>query len=169
MTAWIENDELARKLTEQGWWWQRFVGAFFQAHGLEVDLPEYSWRESIADIPEHEDSVDLTISGERIEVKSRNLYFTCDPRTFPYDRAFVDTVRKYELHDPKPLAYVFVSQKTGSMLCVPGRNEDEVSRWDIVEKFDHVRKINERFYTVDRSRMTGPAVLVNRLLRTPST
>lgn len=161
--AWIENEALARELTELGWKWQRFVGNFFEASGFEVELPDYSFRDTVADIKDYSDSYDLMVEGERIEVKSRDLYFTAIPMTFPYPRAFVDTVSSYDHYKIKPLAYVFVSQQTGGMLCAPGRNQAEVDRWEIVTRKDHVRGITDDFYTVARNRLTPISKLVELL------
>lgn len=160
---WMENDALARRLTEEGWKWQRMVGSFFEARGLPVILPPYSWRATHEEIPQHSDSKDLIVCGERIEVKSRDLDFTSDPTTFPYDQAFVDTVSSYDNYSIKPIAYVFVSQRTGSMLATPGRHIDSVSRWTTKRAYDHVRGIHDLFYLVDRSLLTSIGVVVNHL------
>lgn len=163
VTPWMENDVLARRMTEMGWKWQRMVGAFFEAKDLHVVLPPYSWRETREDIPLHNDSLDLIVEGHRIEVKSRDLDFSTDPRTFPYERAFVDTVSSYDSHAVKPLAYVFVSQRTGAMLSTPGRHPDAVASWTQTRAFDHVRKIHDMFYLVGREWLTPIDVLVARL------
>lgn len=159
---WIENDELARRETEKGWKWQRYVANFFEASGLPVDLPPYTWRKSVEDIKDHSDSRDMTVAGQRIEVKSRNLLFNSIAMTFPYERAFVDTVRSYDHYKEKPIAYVFVSQKTGAMLATIGR-EEAVESWEVVERFDEVRQITDKFYTVDRRKLTTMIPLVRRL------
>jgi hypothetical protein len=159
---WIENDELARRETEKGWKWQRFVADFFEASGFEVDLPPYTWRKSVEDIKDYSDSRDMTVAGQRIEVKSRNLLFNSIAMTFPYERALVDTVRSYEHYKAKPIAYVFVSQMTGAMLATVGRAEAS-SMWKVEEKYDAVRKITDKFYTVDRRQLTTVIPLVRRL------
>lgn len=159
----MENDALARRLTELGWKWQRMVGAYFEACGLPVVLPPYSWRPTREDIPLHNDSEDLIVCGERIEVKSRDLVFTSDPKTFPYETAFVDTVSSYDSHAVKPLAYVFVCQKTGAMLSTPGRHPDAVASWTKKRAYDHVRGIQDMFYLVGRDRLSSIDLLVDRL------
>ena len=160
---WMENDALAREQMEIGWKWQRFVGAFFECHGFEVELPVFSFRKDAAHIEDYADTEDLMVNGERVEVKSRNLHFTSDPATFPYPRAFVDTVNSYDTYKVKPIAYVFVSQLTGGMLSTPGRHVDAVRTWQIEERYDNVRSITDRFYTVGFSQITGIDVLVKKL------
>jgi hypothetical protein len=159
---WMENDELARRETEKGWKWQRYVADFFEASGFPVDLPPYTWRKSVEDIKDHADSRDMTVAGQRIEVKSRNLLFNSIPMTFPYERAFVDTVRSYDHYKEKPIAYVFVSQLTGAMLATIGR-QDAANTWEVAERYDEVRQITDKFYTVDRRKLTTVIPLVRRL------
>lgn len=160
---WMENDDLARKLTETGWKWQKFVATFFEAHGLSVDVPEYSWRKTRGEIKDHLHSWDMTVCGRRIEVKSRDLSFDTYWRTFPYERAFVDTVHKYEAHEVKPMAYIYVSQQTGAMLTTPGSADARDAWWEKKEAKDHVRKITDTFYTVGREHLDPIGKLLERL------
>lgn len=159
---WIENDELARRETEKGWKWQRFVANFFEAQGLTVDLPPYTWRKSVEDIKDYSDSRDMTVAGQRIEVKSRNLLFNSIAMTFPFERAFVDTVRSYDHYKVKPIAYIFVSQLTGAMLATVGKEVASYT-WKVEEKYNAVRQITDKFYTVDRRQLTTVIPLVRRL------
>jgi len=163
----MKNDVLARELTELGWKWQRYVGAFFEAHGLEVELPEYTWRENAAQIKDHLHSWDLKVCGHRIEVKSRDIAFDTYWRTFPYERAFVDTVHKYEAHEIKPMAYVYVSQHTGAMLTTPGSIAARDAWWEQQQAKDHVRKITDTFYTVNRKNLDPVTKLLQRLKEIP--
>lgn len=165
--AWIENDELARRQMELGWEWQRYVADFFKGRGFVVDLPEFSWRESAAQIINYSDTRDLTVAGHRVEVKSRALSFTDDPSTFPHDRAIVDTVSSYEAYKIKPIAYVFVSQTTKSMLWTPASDRDSV-RWRVDTLRDSVRKIVDKFYQVRRDELR-PIVDLVELLSIPTT
>ena len=159
---WIENDELACSEMRKGWYWQKVIGAYFEAHGLPVVLDPFRFRETRADIPEFRDTPDLLVAGERIEVKSRNLKFWT-PATFEYARPLVDTVSSYDAYEEKPLAYVFVSQTTGAWICTPGRRPDAVARWTIEEHYDAVRRIDDMFYTVPRSLCGTPAPLLAHL------
>ncbi len=162
-TPWMENDELARTLTEAGWKWQLYVARFFEAHGFEVDVPEYSWRNSREEIKDYLHTWDLKICDQRIEVKSRDLAFDTYWRTFPWERALVDTVHNYEAHEVKPMAYIYVSQHTGAMLTTPGSVEARDAWWEKKDAFDHVRKINDTFYTVGREHLDPITKLLARL------
>jgi hypothetical protein len=157
---WMKNDALARQQMEIGWRWQRFVGAFFEALEFPVTLEVNSFRKSVAQIPEYSDSHDLVVAGERVEVKSRDLFFTSDPMSFPYETAFVDTVRKYNVHESQPIAYVFVSQKTGALVWTPGRDS---SKWTKEGSPDHVRGIKDEFYLVSKNRLLPIDDLVRTL------
>ena len=161
---WIENEDLAIKQFEIGWAWQRFVGCYFAAHGLPVELPPLKIRESVADISKFADERDLVVAGQRIEVKSRSFYFTSDPRTFPWDRPFVDTFGGYEVKTDKPIAYVFVSQVTGALLSTPASAEERDAYWTTVVRPDRMRNIQrETFYVTPRSRLSSIDRLVARL------
>ena len=161
---WIENDALAIKQFEIGWAWQRFVGCFFAAHGLEVMLPKLQIRESVDDIPDFADEWDLSVAGQRIEVKSRHFEFTSDPETFPWDRPFVDTYGGYEVKKVKPIAYVFVSQNTGALLSTPANEQERDDFWETVVAPDRMRNIaQETFYVTPRARLSPITRLVARL------
>lgn len=161
---WIENDELARAQFEVGWRWQRYVGDFFAAHDLPVELPPLKIRQSVDQIDEFADEWDLKVAGERIEVKSRDLIFSSNPRSFPHPTALVDTVSGYDAHEKKPRAYIFVSQKTGSLLATPSSQKECDAFWSKTVKSDRVRNINgEVFYETPRSRLTSIERVLARL------
>ena len=160
---WMENDELAKQLTETGHKWQRYVAGFFEAHGLDVEVTDYSWRGSRDEIKDYLHTWDLKICGQRLEVKSRDMAFDTYWRTFPWERAFVDTVHKYEAHDVKPMAYIYVSQHTGAMLTTPGSTDARDAWWETKEAFDNVRKITDTFYTVSREHLDPVTKLLARL------
>lgn len=148
MIAWSVNDDLFKRELEIGYAWQCFAASFFACNGLSVYLPPMTYRKNLSEAAEwtkHDE--DMKINGRVIEVKSRRERFT-HPDTFPYETAFVDTVSGYEAKDPKPIAYVFVSQSTGSMVCV---SSETASKFSISRKHDRVRGIDEDFYTCPRS------------------
>lgn len=158
----MENDQLAYEQMRTGWFYQKFVGAFFEAHGLTVSLDPFKFRADRDHIADFRDTPDLIVEGERIEVKSRDLKFWT-PATFNYARPFVDTVSSYDAYEVKPLAYVFVSQQTGAMVCTPSRNSEAVSRWGIEEHHDSVRDIDDVFYTTTKNLLRTPAQLLECL------
>lgn len=160
---WAQNDELFFEMLERGYGWQLIPYIFFKQHGFDVSMPELEIRGSIKTAGRFRDTLDLIVDGHRIEVKSRGVTFT-SPSDWPYNRlpAFVDTVSKYDAHKEQPLAYVFVSQRTGAMVCTDGR-ERASKRWETIERKDTVRNIDERFYAVDRRHMRTMDKLVDVL------
>jgi len=62
--------------------------------------------------------------------------------------AFVDTVSSWGKKENMPLAIVLVSQLTGKMLVIPKSSQD---RWKTVDSFDRIRKIKDKWYTIDKS------------------
>jgi hypothetical protein len=159
----MENDELAFRQMRIGWLWQKYVACFFEAHGLPVDLPEFALRESRKHIADFADERDLTVAGHRIEVKSRDLHFTTFPVSFPWARPFVDTVNSYDYYKVKPIAYVFVSQKTGALLATRGGQDECDEWWEKQEKYDKVRGIKDTFYVTSKTRLTPIGPLLDRL------
>lgn len=143
MTDWFKNDDLFFAQLKAGYDWQFLPAIFFRCCGLRVEIPKLTVRENVADAPAWTDSdTDLIVNGKVIEVKSRGERFT-HPSDFPYDEPFVDTVTGYDAKSPKPFAYVFVSQITGCMVCVPSETG---KLFQIRERYDRVRQIDERFY-----------------------
>ncbi|MCK9567628.1 hypothetical protein M0R72_01600 [Candidatus Pacearchaeota archaeon] len=162
-TNWAENDELFFSQLKEGFEWQKLPKLFFELHGLKVEMPELTIRDSIADAGAYMSSKDLIVNGQTIETKSRNEAFTY-PLSFPYKTLFVDTVSGFDGKKKKPLAYVFISRPTGSLICLM---TSTISSWTIEEKFDRVRKITDRFYLADRKLCTTLDELVEALKAEP--
>jgi hypothetical protein len=59
------------------------------------------------------------------------------------------------------LAYVFVSQTGGGMLCLSVKHSQHT--WVIKERFDQYRKITDRFYSVPKE-MLKPFSLMSGML-----
>jgi hypothetical protein len=143
---WSENDDLFFSQLKEGFEWQKLPKLFFELHGLKVEMPELTIRDSIKDAGAYMSSKDLIVNGHIIETKSRNEAFTY-PLSFPYRTLFVDTVSGFDGKKVKPLAYVFISRPTGCMICLM---TSTFSSWTIEEKFDRVRGITDKFYLADR-------------------
>lgn len=163
ITPWAQNDSLFFTMLENGYGWQTLPYIFFKQNGFAVEMPELTVRSSITKASQYKDTIDLTVGGYRVEIKSRNLRFT-SPVDWPQSRlpAFVDTCSKYDAHASQPLAYVFVSQITGAMVCTDGRLIAS-SRWGRQRAWDNVRNIEENFYTVDQQDLRTMEVLVDTL------
>ena len=95
-----------------------------------------------------------------LEVKSSSRIFGDVVDEYPFETLFVDTVSGFEAKVVKPVAYVFVSQKGGGMLCLSPKTKPD---WKMVDAFDSKRQINDCFYSVDKSRLQTYAALVKWL------
>ena len=161
---WFENDKLFFDECRKGQKWQEYVGRYIEKRGLEVNMPELSFRSNpnVADFSEDDagrfalarkkqemarkefvNSKDIVIVPNIIiEVKSRRLKFTSQ-KDFPYSTVIIDTVSGYNQKDPKPILYVSVSRDTGAMIATRGRCPE---RWSNRKVFDKVRRIKETNY-----------------------
>lgn len=137
----------------KGHTYNEYVAEILQSFGIRCSVPQLEIAKSQNDIARFtKNEKDIILDGgECLEVKSRNLYFTDDPQSFPYNDLLVDTVSGYDAKETKPLAYIFVSQKTKRMFALPTYTSNS---WTVQKKFDHERKHEDRFYlaTVDKCR-----------------
>ena len=154
MTDWFQNHKLFHEEYCKGFKWQQYVADYFKSCGLEsivpnnrlgdVDPLDYSSEEFKKYRDEHGydkdaylDEPDLIVEGEILEIKSRNLDFSC-PSDYPYDTIMVESVSGWEGKIRKPSFYICVSQKTGRMIFTEGHDS---LRWDRASFFDRVRRI----------------------------
>lgn len=151
---WFENDELAEKLTKEGWSFEQLIFDELSKpeHRLLVEMPEKTWR---ADSKQafkgsHTNEIDLIANGRRISVKSRKFAFTC-PDDIPINRVplFIDTKRKWEKADPKPAFVVCVSQETSKAIWIDV--ESTFDQWTLTEKQDATRGYTDTFMQAKRS------------------
>jgi hypothetical protein len=159
MTNWSDNDDLFFSQLKEGFEWQKLPKLFFELHGLKVEMPELTIRDSIKDAGAYMSSKDLIVNGHTIETKSRNEAFTYT-LSFPYKTLFVDTVSGFDGKKVKPLAYVFISRPTGCMICLMSSTSN---LWSKESKFDRTRKITDTFYLADRKLCTGLDELIEVL------
>jgi hypothetical protein len=71
----------------------------------------------------------------------------------------VDTVQGFEAKASSVVAYVIISRPTGAMLAIRPRPE----RFEVVERRDRVRDIEQRWYTCPSRELRGMDVLVQHL------
>lgn len=154
---WSENDKLFKQELESGYKWQKLPALYFELLGFSVSIPDLSVRESIKDAKNWLNSVDLFVNDYPIEIKSRNEIFT-SPDSFPYKTIFIDTVSGWLGKINKPIAYIMVSRKTGSMLWIDTKDYED--KWLVETKIDRVRGIRESFFTVDRGELKSLDSLV---------
>jgi len=146
---------------EAGHKFNEIVAMRLKEFGIMAEVPEFSFAKSQAEIRDYTLNDKDVIVGDRvIEVKSRNLAFTDDPSTFPYDDLIVDTVSGYEAKEPKPIAYVMVSQKTGGMFIIPTAFSNA---WRVERKYDRDRKHEDDFYLTSKGLGRPFSQLVSKL------
>lgn len=156
--SWIDNKELFVNELTAGYRWQLAIAERLQSHGIEIDVPELKIRDSISEIPQYKDSIDIIANGKILEAKSRRLPFA--NQKFPYDSMFVDTVDGWNSKQRKPFAYVIISRIDRVITWIYGGSN---SNWSITWAYDNVRKINDRFYTANRTLWKGEKSLVEAL------
>ena len=155
---WGRNNELFREFLTQGFKYQRFVGDFFLAQGLDVQMPRQRFRKSVSAAVDFKDEPDLVVNGKVIEVKSRNLEFfrTLDlPGT-----VLIDTTESWDSKVTKPFAYLIVSQKTGVMVWTQGADR---TKWAVVKTHDRKRGIDIGCYAARRFEFASIPSLVSAL------
>ena len=147
---WGENDALFRSEATEGHKWATFVADQLSTSGVPSTATPLEFAADVADRDRFVNEQDVTFVHQSgfIEVKSRRLTFSGDPKSYPYRTAFVDTVTGWDKKQPKPLAVVLVSQVTSALLVIPVSTSP---KWKAVSSFDRVRQINERWYTVESS------------------
>lgn len=145
----------------EGHKYNKVVSMRLKDEGIDSLVPDLEFaqtREEIKDFTANEK--DIIVGDHVLEVKSRNLYFTDDPSTFPYDDLIIDTVSGFEGKANKPLAYVMVSQRTGGMFVVPSYTSKD---WRVEVKYDRDRKHEDKFYLASKANGRPFATLVKHL------
>ena len=163
MTNWIENDELFKRELATGNKWANHVADSLNSFDVPCHATEMVFRDDISQIPEFsQNDKDVILHGMSgfIEVKSRNLSFSSDPSSYPYETAFVDTADGWSKKAEKPTAVVLISQRTSEMLVVPVTSE---SCWGQESKYDRVRGIFDTWLIVHKTHLRPFSELVEHL------
>lgn len=147
VTSWSENTDLLVAQLKVGDRWEKWLAKAIMKAGHPCTTQELRVRQHIGEADEFGDQVDIEVYGKVIEVKSRNLSFSMDPGSFPFDDIIVDTVDGWNKKTRKPDAYVCISQVTRGIICLPGRTRPD---WQTVRMRDHVRHITDDFFTCHR-------------------
>lgn len=132
------DDEFFREQLRRGDYWAEQVAKRIREAGKFAKASPTEFAETEAE-REHfkQFDKDIELSNNRVlEVKSRNLSFSDDPTSFPYETAFMDTVEGWLAKDVQPVAVAVVSQVTGAVLVAP---VSRFSEWTRLETFDRVR------------------------------
>jgi hypothetical protein len=98
--------------------------------------------------------------GDILEVKEINQHFTEDPTSWPFYEVIVDTVSGYDAKPVKPIAYIFVSKKTGHMLTMA---TEKPRNWKVIRKYDQYRDIEDDFYFAPKSMLRPMSALIKYL------
>lgn len=149
MAQWLNNKELFQKELITGTLWQCYVAEMFRQKGFDVLVPNLNLivGKINDDGESYINSKDLLVDGNIIEVKSRNLEFSCNS-DFPFETVFIDTRQGYDAKTDKPVLYVCVSQKTGAIITLDvGKS---FKHWKVERTWDSVRKINLVAYVCHR-------------------
>jgi hypothetical protein len=126
--------------------YNELVGKRIASEGISCTVPELYLVKDLSEIPDmtkYEKDIILDPIDEVLEVKSRDLWFTDDLRTYPHNNLIVDTVSGYETKEQKPMGYVFVSQRAGGMICLPTYTKDT---WEKKVLYDKYRDLHDTFY-----------------------
>ena len=145
---WFENDTLFLAELEEGHRYAEIVGARLRDEGLTVNVTPMDVRANVDDRHRFADEIDLFIGAAAvpIDVKSRALTFT-GAEDYPYDTAFVDTVKGWDRKPVKPRAIVLVSQTTLGMTVISAKTQPQ---WTQGISRDRKRGIADMFYFVSR-------------------
>lgn len=142
------SDEIFRREATIGQKYAELVAERLRENDINAEATELTFASSEEEIADYADEQDIVLdTGHCIEVKSRNLEFGDQPKSFPYPTAFVDTVAGWKKKVNKPLAVIFVSRKTDQMLVIMG---DTDHTWGHVKKFDRIRKHYDTFHIVPK-------------------
>lgn len=136
------------------------VAARLRCHNIDAIASQFNFdpERDPADFADEQDV--LLGDGRCLEVKSRRLAFDCEPSTFPYKTALVDTAAGWRKKINKPVGVCVVSQHTDQMLFIPAETEPQ---WGTKKGWDRVRSIHENWLTVDRDLMVTFNQMLNHI------
>jgi len=129
--------------------------------GLWIRIGPAQWRDGTHSWEERReqfaDEVDLELEGGHLlEVKARNLTFTC-AEDYPYSTVWVGATKRWRARTRMPCGVVILSEPTDAVIIVPTSTREY---WTVESGFDSVRGFMEQAYAIARER----AVNEDRLL-----
>jgi hypothetical protein len=144
--SWIsDSSHFKRELTE-GFQYQEGLLIQLWCEGLDIDYNNLEFRKNFADRKRFQNEKDAVVNGHRLEIKSRRLSFN-SVTDYPFDTIIVDTVKKWNLREPKPIALALISRPTKSVIAIPASTESE---WHMIDRVDKVRGFDEQFYVAPK-------------------
>lgn len=138
------------------------VGDRLKSLDISCTVPDLYLVKDMSEIPDmtkYEKDIILD-SNAVLEVKSRDLWFTDDLRTYPHNNLIVDTVSGYDLKEVKPIGYIFVSQRGGGMITLPTYTSPT---WEKKRLYDKYRDIYEDFYIASIDQCKTFSALINHI------
>jgi hypothetical protein len=172
---WLENDELFLSELKEGRRYEELVAELLGQRGIPASVPPLKVRGSISEASRFADQADVVVEGVgNIEVKSRRVRFTrpsdIPPNLMPF---FVTTLASWEGCETKPLAIVVISREVATsgassgdgIVVIPRSTSD---KWEVLNRHDNVRGIDERFLAAPKSCLRSFNALVNHLLEKTS-
>jgi len=157
---WHRDDERFLAELRQGVAWQHFVAHYLRLRGLDVQLVDTYWRDSVATRRRVAD-VDLVVEGFAVEVKARR-YRWSGPFDLPFDPMLVAPVAEFEAWQPTPWAHVHVSVPTGALVVV---FDDSRRDWRQVTVHDRMRGLARPALAAPRRCWQTVDALVERVQR----
>jgi len=133
------------KAYREGHGYNYYVAGDLKSRGIECTVPDLEIEEDPTKwsrFTKNEKDIILS-NGDILEVKSVRQEFGEDPESWPLERIIVDTYSGFNDKSKRPIAYVFVSQKTKKMLAMSTANPD---LWSVERKFDKYRQKEDDFY-----------------------
>lgn len=136
---WMQDDDLFFAELEKGYRFEKLLLGKLRGEGIPAvhvtDIPR-QWERAArrAYLAQYGDIAVPDLDGIHLEVKSRNIRFTCS-QDFPYPSVFVDGEgsRGLKAVPEDRIVYVLVSQITGAVVWVPPGTPTTTRRiWDRV-------------------------------------
>ena len=127
MGDWVKTDELFCDPQARGDRWAILVAERLNRAGLVTDLASARVGANIDGGHRFADERNLVVSssGAVIDVECRNFPFFEEPTSYPYPTVFVDTVRSWQVREPRPIAIVLISQVTRAMLVISAETKNK--------------------------------------------
>ena len=146
----------------EGHKYNELVADFLKSNDIDCTVPELEIATDPADWKKFTAAEkDIILSnGDVLEVKSSSQIFTEDPASWPMPRVIVDTYSGYNGKKKRPIAYIFISQKTKAMLAM---STEKPSRWVVERKYDRFRNKEDDFYFAPKTMLRPIGKLVSYL------
>lgn len=128
--------------------------------GLSVKVGSFWFREEVGKDERAADQNDIEVEGGHlVEVKGTRFAFT-SADDFPYDPAFVMSLRRWQARTVKPCCVVVISEATDAMFVIATSTHGQ---WVVQRKLDRRRGFVEEFLAAPRRLLLPEARLLAHL------